>query len=198
MKRLRTLLVAGLALAACAASAQMPPKAPRVGFFNDGKYWWLDSYGLTYSIGTTGVSVEVLGGFVTDFASIPRLLWSLAPPHGTYTRAAIVHDYLYWVQDCTRGEADAILLDAMEESDVWAPLRYAIYLGVRLFGWNAWADNARARKRGEKRFVNLALAALLKPNDRWENIQEENKNFGPPLSDGGPKPRYCTTRLHGT
>lgn len=33
-------------------------------------------------------------GYRTDFASIPRLFWSILPPHGRYGKAAVVHDWL--------------------------------------------------------------------------------------------------------
>lgn len=33
-------------------------------------------------------------GFITDLASVPRVLWALLPPHGRYAKAAILHDYL--------------------------------------------------------------------------------------------------------
>lgn len=32
---------------------------------------------------------------VTDQASIPRLLWSVFPPHGRCAKAAIIHDWMY-------------------------------------------------------------------------------------------------------
>jgi hypothetical protein len=44
-------------------------------------------------------SVTVPVGFVTDFASIPRVFWSLLRPDGVYTYPAIVHDFLYWEQN---------------------------------------------------------------------------------------------------
>ena len=42
---------------------------------------------------TKGVTVPV--GFITDFASTPRIIWSIIPPTGRYTKAAALHDYLY-------------------------------------------------------------------------------------------------------
>lgn len=42
-----------------------------------------------------GESLTVPAGFVTDYASIPQRLWSLYSPHDVYSRAAVVHDYLY-------------------------------------------------------------------------------------------------------
>jgi hypothetical protein len=39
--------------------------------------------------------ITIPAGFVTDFASIPRFLWSIYPPTGRYQEAAVVHDWLY-------------------------------------------------------------------------------------------------------
>ena len=35
-----------------------------------------------------------------------------------YTRAAVIHDYLYWAQPCTREQSDNLLMIAMKESGV--------------------------------------------------------------------------------
>ncbi|MFV2733470.1 DUF1353 domain-containing protein, partial [Escherichia coli] len=39
--------------------------------------------------------IAVPAGYVTDLASVPRILWSVFPPHGRYAKAAIIHDWLY-------------------------------------------------------------------------------------------------------
>lgn len=44
---------------------------------------------------TADGTIVVPIGFVTDFASIPRFLWSIYPPTGRYQRAAVLHDWLY-------------------------------------------------------------------------------------------------------
>ena len=62
--------------------------------------------------------VNVPVGFVTDFASIPRIFWSVLPPDGKYTHPAIVHDYLYWTQRGPREDADQILKIMMEDFSV--------------------------------------------------------------------------------
>ncbi|EOD5071623.1 TPA: DUF1353 domain-containing protein [Salmonella enterica subsp. enterica serovar Enteritidis] len=38
--------------------------------------------------------ISVPAGFVTDLATVPRIFWTLLPPDGKYTKAAIIHDYL--------------------------------------------------------------------------------------------------------
>src|SRR5262249_35732270 len=50
-------------------------------------------------------SIMVPRGFVTDFASVPRLFWSLLPPIGRYGYAALFHDYVYWQQTISRDSA---------------------------------------------------------------------------------------------
>ena len=45
--------------------------------------------------GTDGQRWVIPAGFVTDFASVPRLLWPLIPSMGAYWYAALVHDWLY-------------------------------------------------------------------------------------------------------
>ena len=47
------------------------------------------------SIRPQNIVVQVPKGFVTDGASIPRIFWVYLPRHGKYTKAAVVHDFLY-------------------------------------------------------------------------------------------------------
>jgi len=54
-------------------------------------------------------------GFVTDLASIPPALWPVLPPTGRYAYPAIIHDYLYWFQPCSRDQADMVLKLAMQD-----------------------------------------------------------------------------------
>jgi hypothetical protein len=100
-------------------------------------------------------SVSVPEGFVTDFASVPRIFWSVLPRDGVYTYAAVLHDYLYWVHDRSREDADAVLLACMEEFSVEESARQAVYWSVRAGGGFAWSDNAALKKRGERRVLKL-------------------------------------------
>src|ERR1700760_3556625 len=55
-------------------------------------------------------------GFMTDLASIPRILRNLPAfdPNGVSRRPAVVHDWLYWSQGAvTKRTADWFLHDAM-------------------------------------------------------------------------------------
>ena len=98
---------------------------------------------LTYSSSMGVVPVHI--GFITDFASIPRVLWPLLPPDGSYAKAAVIHDYLYTYQAIggrwiTRKQADQVFLEAMEDSGVGFITRMTVYAGVRFGGWIAWGD----------------------------------------------------------
>lgn len=119
--------------------------------------------------------VTVPKGFVTDFASIPKIFWSVLPPDGSYVYAAILHDYLYWVQTRTRADADEIFRLAMRDFDVSSVKIKAIYSAVRKFGGTAWRANQKLREKGERR-------VLVKfPNDpriRWEEWKARSSVFG--------------------
>ena len=83
------------------ARAQAPPPPPVVQPFNDGAYWVLIKP-FTYRIGSTRFAITVPSGFVTDFASIPAAFRAVLSPTGRPGRAAIIHDFLYWDQTCSR------------------------------------------------------------------------------------------------
>jgi hypothetical protein len=108
----------------------------------------VDSYDVVY----------IPKGYLTDFASIPRILWPLLPPTGSYGKAAVVHDWLYSNRAVTyqlgvertwnvnRAEADATLFEAMKVLGTGIIVRWLIYLGVRLGGWLPW-NNYRQKER---------------------------------------------------
>lgn len=102
--------------------------------------------------------VEAPIGFVTDFGSIPRALWNIPglSPFGKYRRAYVIHDKLYvapvvrtvnTARAITRGEADAILEEAMAVLGANWLIRKTVKSGVRLGGWLPWK---RHRDRQDK------------------------------------------------
>lgn len=80
-------------------------------------------------------SFEVPVGQTTDFASVPRpFVWFL-PRYGSYTMAAILHDYL-WRELAAKGEmawvdADGIFRRAMRELRVPFLRRWIMWTAVR-------------------------------------------------------------------
>lgn len=105
--------------------------------FIDGRDWRVCEP-FTYCIGSLAEpigTVTIPAGFVTDFASVPRVLWNLLPPTGLYGKAGVLHDYLYRRLLLTRRECDNLLLEAMQALGVPGLTCAAVFLGVRLGGW---------------------------------------------------------------
>ena len=113
--------------------------------------------------------VTVPAGFVTDLASIPAAFWSLLPPAARYSYPAIIHDYLYWYQPCTRAEADGVLRAAMGDMEVSSPKILIIYNAVRVGGGSAWDNNARLRQAGEKQVLKKSPSEMLTTWAIWKN-----------------------------
>lgn len=122
----------------------------------DGKTW-VTRKEFGYDIGEEGSanSVDVPIGFMTDFASVPRLLWAFLPRWGKYGNAAVIHDYCYWDQSCPRKETDRIFREAMEVLKVPTYKIRLIYYAVRLGGWLAWSRNRRMKKKGISRVAAM-------------------------------------------
>lgn len=85
----------------------------------------------------TRTTVTVPEGFITDFASTPKALYSIFPPVGIYNKAAMVHDFLY-SGECPlkieRAQADLFFLQAMAVLKVPKWKRKLMYFAVKLFG----------------------------------------------------------------
>jgi hypothetical protein len=97
--------------------------------------------------------IVVPRGFVTDLASIPSALWWWEAPHEATLAPAIIHDYLYWDQSCSKDEADAVMYLAMLDVGLGMRRRNLIYAGVRTpIAQSAWNNNMKLRADGELRF----------------------------------------------
>lgn len=96
-----------------------------------------------YDVGSegSGNTITVPAGFITDGASVPRFLWALLPSWGSYSRAAVVHDFLCALLNKgtphplapTRQRADAILYEAMVVCGTGVVIRWTIWAAVRAF-----------------------------------------------------------------
>lgn len=110
-----------------------------IPFHGDGN--WMLAMPVDYTIGSSNLGIRVPQGFVTDFASVPRFLWSALPPQDQYMLPAVIHDYLYWEQPCTKEQADNLLAIAMMEQKVDRWKQRAVYSAVAHFGRSAWDAN---------------------------------------------------------
>lgn len=85
--------------------------------------------------------ITVPAGLRTDFASVPRLVWSyLSPEDPCILYGSIVHDFLYQqggrlpLKRLNRAEADEILREAMLASGARSTQAAVVYRALRLFG----------------------------------------------------------------
>ena len=84
----------------------------------------------------SGEKITIPEGFKTDLSSVPRILWGVLPPFGSFLLASLVHDYLYTL-DQTRGRkfADKEMLIVSNKINKNKIDNYLRYWGVRVFGW---------------------------------------------------------------
>lgn len=133
----------------------------------DYRTWRLEQP-LVYEVGEEGSGREILVHrlFETDGASIPRIFQSLLPTWGRYSRAAVIHDYLYnelrpggspHPEAPDRRSADAVFREAMEVSGVGLITRWTMWAAVRAFGFLA-LQAARAAAWKENRPLPTEVA----------------------------------------
>jgi hypothetical protein len=100
---------------------------------------WRLGHPLVYQSDLLGKTITVPAGFVTDFASIPRLPIVYLAVGGRGDRAAVAHDWLYSSQAVDRATADAILREALLATGYGSLLANMFYAAVRLFGASHWS-----------------------------------------------------------
>ena len=99
--------------------------------FIDGRMWELMKP-FVYQSEKCGM-IEVPKGFIFDFASIPKLLWSIVgSPTGRYGPAALIHDFLCSTNEYPRKVSDRIFLEAMKDCGVPYLKRMVMYWAVRV------------------------------------------------------------------
>ena len=127
---------------------------PLIVEYVDGRFWKLvQEFDFASEVLERIVRCPV--GFVTDFASVPRVLWDILPPTGKYGKAAVVHDMLYQhptyiTPAVTRYLADCTLLEGMLALGVSVETRLAIFEAVRLGGFVPWS---RYRQQEKERII---------------------------------------------
>lgn len=111
----------------------------------DSNRWQLaaDFVVITDTLGT----ITVPAGLVTDFNSIPRVLWNILPPTD-YPEAALPHDLLYKYgtlngQPVQREQADQVHREMLiwAEAPGWKVTAY--YRALRLAGWWPWRQSRK-------------------------------------------------------
>jgi len=87
-------------------------------------------------------AIAIAEGFVSDLASVPRILRPFIGKTELGSLAPILHDKLYRSGGegglFSRAEADQIFLRVMGEQGVGRLRRWVAFVAVRLFAWAAW------------------------------------------------------------
>ena len=85
---------------------------------------------------------------------------------------AVVHDYLYWKQTCTRQQSDGIMRLAMIENNVSVVHLIAIYDVLRIVGGFAWDANTEERAARVRRIIP-STHFKIPPNTKWETYRQQ-------------------------
>lgn len=91
-----------------------------------------------------GGKIEAPIDFVSDGASIPRIVWTImgSPWSGRYASGSVIHDFLYYKQKLSRKKCDLIFLESMRALGVSWWKRIVIFGSLRMFGWIGWNNRA--------------------------------------------------------
>lgn len=109
-----------------------PLRAEKSGIF------WTILQPFIYESDLLQTVIVVPEGFVTDFASVPRLPLMFLLAGDEAHEAAVIHDYLYSKQEVPRDQADAVFKEAMGVTGEPSWRRWLMWAGVRAGGWFAW------------------------------------------------------------
>jgi hypothetical protein len=110
----------------------------------DAKNWRLLAE-LRYDSAVAKARIIVPAGFVTDFASVPRIPVAFWLVGDTAHAAAVIHDWLYTTGLFPKDVADDILFEAMVAAGTPAAWRRRlIYWGVKYGGAKAWNEHRKA------------------------------------------------------
>ena len=137
------------------------PIGPAVLFREDdpGRIYLLTDYEVP--LPDNSVALTARRGFRFDGASIPRFFWRLFghPYQMPLLPCALAHDALYATQLLPRADCDNAFLYLMRHSEIGLLKRYAVWLGVRLFGWLVWQRRSEKRIHGARIFCRLSSLA---------------------------------------
>jgi len=116
------------------------------GFLTTLQGEWIDdknfklTSGLIYNSKLLNMTLKVPSGFITDFASVPRVPIAYTLFGNKAHHESVIHDYLYRTTPhlCTRRQADNVFKEAMTSRKKGFFVKGSMWLGVRLGGKSSW------------------------------------------------------------
>lgn len=109
--------------------------------------------------------ILVPAGFVTDFASVPRVPVAYWLTGGTSVKPAVIHDYLYRSCTASKSDADDVFMEAMKVTGQPAWRRALMWSAVHTFGGGAYCTgkNPASSALGNRKALGITDAAPIVP-----------------------------------
>ena len=96
-----------------------------------------------YQSDILGKTITVEAGFLTDFASVPRLPLVYFLFGGVARKSAVIHDWLFHHHEvCDMDTANLVLREAAQAEGIAHWRKMGIYLGVKFGGKSSWEEDA--------------------------------------------------------
>jgi hypothetical protein len=114
----------------------------------DGRGIWKIVTPFQYRSDILGKTIKIESGFLTDYASVPRLPILYTFFGDTAHKSSVVHDWLYHHHEiCDEQTANKVFFEAMKVEGVVSWRRFFMYLGVKLGGSSSWKEDANGKGR---------------------------------------------------
>lgn len=124
---------------------------------SDGRGTWSLLSVFMYESDVLGKTVVVPAGFVTDFASVPRVPVAFLLAGDSGHEAAVIHDWLYYTHEVTRSQADAAFREALVAGgESWRS--WLMWAAVRLGGGFSWDSSGQRQPEWVQRNIEEARA----------------------------------------
>lgn len=134
-----------------------------------------------FSATVNGTPLVIPAGFITDFASVPRLFQNVVENDDPdILKPSVIHDFLYsrhglaWlgVAPFTRAQCDAILRAGMAARGAPAWRQWAVWSAVRIGGWAPWDGYLKAGAAlGPHLMTGAALLGESPRSGRWRAVR---------------------------
>jgi hypothetical protein len=122
---------------------------------HDGRGTWRVLAPLIYDSDVAKRIIVVPIGYITDFASVPRVPFAYWIAGDTAHPAAVVHDWLYTSHEVDRATADAVLEEAanLVDGPDTANRNRLMKWAVRLFGGSHWDQPGQPQPNSVQPFI---------------------------------------------
>jgi Protein of unknown function (DUF1353) len=120
-------------------------------------------------------TIIVPAGFVTDFASVPRIPLAYWLTGGMANKPATIHDWLYRSCIGPRSDDDAVLKEAMGVIGQPAWRCEAMYAGVRAFGGKFYCSGHNPAQSGMGNAKAMGLPMPPPPNPKAIKLMQNRK-----------------------